>query len=139
MSPKLQIKARDGWRETANQGGPITYVREGASASGQLQFSFATYKPGQVTGASEQTLTSLCNRMARTVQGGKILAARTGLCEFGRFATVLSKGRQPAHFQVWVLSDMQHFILVTHTSLVEPAAEEVTEANAIALDTVLRS
>ena len=73
--------------------------------------------------------------MASNVRGLKEKSSRSGTCEFGMFGTVVAKGDYPAHFQVWVLSNEREFILVTHTCDKDPGAEEVTEANEIALMT----
>ena len=137
MSPRLKLTLRQGWREAKNPGGPATYVRETSRASGYLQLSFATYKPGSVPDTEEATLLNICAKMASKVRGSNVVSKQSGKCNFGKFGTVTTQGEEPVYFRVWVISDSHHFILVTYTCGNNPDPQEVAEANEIALSTKL--
>jgi hypothetical protein len=100
-----------------------------------LQFSFAQYRHGKLPNINEQLLISMCERLVGGVRGQKDKSRSSGKCEFGLFGTVIAKGYSPSHVQTWVLSNQSEVIVVTHTCEKEPDAQEVAEANGIALMT----
>lgn len=135
MVQRLQIKLLEGWCQ-ATQDGPITYLR--GSSSGALQFSFAQPRPDVVINVTEQTLIGLGEKLTAKVEGRREVLRQTGVCAFGKFATLAVKGKHPRHFQVWVLSNGREFILVTHIDGEnEPGDTEIAEATEIALKTTL--
>jgi hypothetical protein len=131
--PRLKIRLIRGWAEAENPAGPATYVRQTSPDSGALQFSFARYASGSLPNATEEQLIQLCQNMAAKVPDGRITLSRSGTCDFGIFGTIVVRGNDPFHLQIWVLSDRRNFIFVTHTCMKEPLAIEIDEANDIAL------
>jgi hypothetical protein len=135
MTSRLKIRLHRAWRQVENPNALPTYTRGDGSSSGILQFSLAQFRPGAAPKTSEQTLIGMCEKLASGVRGQKDKSSGSGKCEFGTFGTVVAKGDSPTRFQVWVLSNQREFILVTHTCEKEPDAQEVAEANEIALMT----
>ena len=127
------MQLHPGWREVKTPNAPTTYVRGAASDSGALQISLAQFGAGKLPNASEQLLVAICEKMASNVQGIKEKSSRSGSCDFGMYGTVVARGNSPSYFQVWVLSNVREFILVTHTCAKEPDPVEIVEANEIAL------
>lgn len=63
------------------------------------------------------------------------ISQSSGPCDFGVFGTVIVAGSSPAYMQAWVVSNQQDFILITHICEKRPDAQEIEEAQAIALMT----
>jgi hypothetical protein len=136
--PRLNIKLKPGWTPVKNVNAYMCF-RETSANPGELQFSSAVHKPDKpiVKIPTEKGLIDMCRGMARDVRGGREISSLAGKCDFGSFGTVAVFGESPARFQVWVLSNGQDFILVTHTCAKAPDPSEVKEANEIALMTRL--
>jgi hypothetical protein len=134
-TPRLKVRLHRGWRQVENPNALATYTRGNGSDSGTLQFSLAQFRHGTLPNSSEQALIAMCEKLANNVRGQKHKSSGSGKCEFGTFGTVVAKGDSPIRLQVWVLSNQREFILVTHTCEKEPDAQEVAEANEIALMT----
>lgn len=132
MIPRLKIKLHNGWSPVDNSNGPATYVK----GSSCLQFSQAQYK-GDKLSLDTQKQVSICEGLTRKMRGRRDMLSGSGNCELGVFGTVVAKGDEPAYMQVWVLSNGNDLVLVTHICEQEPGAAEVEEARAIALMTTL--
>jgi hypothetical protein len=134
--PKLKIKLFDGWRAVENPEGPATYVREASVHSGALQFSIAHYHKGLVQNATEESLVDVSKKVVLNHAAEcRIISTRSGMCNFGMFGTAVARGKDGTYAQAWVISDKCDFILVTHTCDKEPDAQEIREAEQIALKT----
>lgn len=134
MNPQLKVKLFRGWTQIANPNGPATYVR-GNNPDSCLQFSFATYLQGALPNTTEELLIRICEKMAGKIGNGTVVLKSSGKCAFGLYGSVIAKAKSPAHFQIWVVSDQQQFILITHTCANEPIPDEMSEANEMALMT----
>jgi hypothetical protein len=134
--PRLKIKPLNGWKAVENPEGRATYVRESSLHSGALQFSLAHHRRGILQRATDETLVELCKKVAvSALPGGRIVSTRSGMCNFGMFGTAVACGENGTYAQAWVISDKCDFILVTHTCDQEPDAQEIAEAEQIALKT----
>jgi hypothetical protein len=139
MMRGLIVPPRENWTAKAmNQGEPMTFVHRGTGSA--LQFSIAQYRPGNLPPVETEKLVGICRRVGQLPKGREI-GSRTGDCRFGVFGTITVEGDaprgEPVHLQVWVLSDGQAFILVTHTCDVPPEAQETAEVTEMVLATML--
>jgi len=132
MIPRLMIKLFDGWTQIENEGGPTTYV----NGNSCLQFS-QVQKKGEALPEDPEKLIGICEGLTRKVRGRRDMLSGAGKCELGIFGTVVAKGDSPAYVQVWVLSNENDFVLITHVCEAEPSPKEVAEAREIALRTML--
>jgi hypothetical protein len=132
MLPRLKIKLYDGWSPVENEGGPTTYIKGNSC----LQFSQAR-KKGSALPDDPEKLIGICEGLTRRVRGRRDMLSGSGTCDFGIFGTVAARGDLPAYMQVWVLSNKNDFVLITHICEIEPGPKEVAEARDIALRTTL--
>jgi hypothetical protein len=135
MTQALIIPTDENWVRVDTSGGPLTFTRRATGSA--LQFSGAQHRPGNLSAVGTDMLVGICRKFTGKVEKAQEIGSGSGGCRFGLFGTVTVQGSEPAHFQVWVLSNGQAFILVSHTCNLVPGAEEIAEANEIALDSVL--
>lgn len=135
MTPRLKVKLYQGWKPVANPNGPATYMRGNDPDGSALQFSFAQYRPDTLLTTTQEHLIGICEKLTNKLSGRAIVSRSSGKCTFGFYGTVISKGHEPAHSQIWVVSNRREFILITHTCANEPGLDEMEEANQIALMT----
>lgn len=135
--PRLKIQLIRGWSQLKDPKS-IRFFRETREHPGELQFSSAENQSGKLLTVTEENLFDLCRKAAAKVRGGRITLTRSGNCEFGLYATMVVRGEEPIHSQIWVLSDRKNFVFITHTCMKEPNVNEITEANEIALMTNFR-
>ena len=131
--PRLRIKLYEGWKPIENPRGGPTYGRSGSRVSGALQFSVTTYKAGVLPNSTESQLIETCKSLATKSGLNRVVREQTGNCDFGIFGTVAARGEDGRYMQIWVVSNRQDFILVTHSCTSEPDPNEVEEAAGIAL------
>jgi hypothetical protein len=133
MPPKLQTQLLHGWQETENPGGPLTFIRGSGPDPDCLQVSVARPRSGTGQTISEQQLVAMCEKLTRDVRGRIQVSSSSGVCEFGIFGSVTVKGESPEYMQAWVVSNRLDFILTTHICYRQPDAQEIAQANRIAL------
>jgi hypothetical protein len=79
-------------------------------------------------------LIGICENATGKVSDRIEVSRSSGTCDFGFFGTLTVKGKSPAYMQAWVVTNRRDFILITHISGNQPDAQEIKEANEIALN-----
>jgi hypothetical protein len=85
---------------------------------------------------SPEILIKLASHGIEKVRDPKQKLCGSGACDFGTFGTVVVKGREPRHYQAWVLTNgRDEIIYVTYICSIGPDAQEAAEAHQIAMRT----